>query len=220
MFNLKDIISSIADAGKKLFKKSTAVKKNDVETIITLCDDLLSNKGAAFGITVARDVTDLYQTLSHENKLLFFKKINEKYKPSHSKVEAAIDIYKKKQDDKNLFELFRIAEGQRRELFTRMNMAPYGTPVILSIREDLISFLKDNQELIPLDNDLRHLFKSWFLAGQNSLPKKIICKCSLFHKSFGHIFFKSRSVISTFFPFVSPHLFPSLWMCVSIGKAG
>ena len=27
MFNLKDIISSIADAGKKLFKKSTAVKK-------------------------------------------------------------------------------------------------------------------------------------------------------------------------------------------------
>ena len=34
MFNLKDIISSIADAGKKLFKKSTAVKKNDVETII------------------------------------------------------------------------------------------------------------------------------------------------------------------------------------------
>ncbi len=43
MFNLKDIISSIADAGKKLFKKSTVVKKNDVETIITLCDDLLSN---------------------------------------------------------------------------------------------------------------------------------------------------------------------------------
>ena len=81
MFNLKDIISSIADAGKKLFKKSIVVKKNDVETIITLCDDLLSNKGAAFGITVARDVTDLYQTLSHENKLLFFKKINEKYKP-------------------------------------------------------------------------------------------------------------------------------------------
>ena len=58
---------------KKLFKKSTG--KNDVETIIALCDDLLSNKGAAFGITVARDVTDLYQTLSHENKLLFLKRL-------------------------------------------------------------------------------------------------------------------------------------------------
>ena len=71
MFNLKEIISSIADVGQKLFKKSV-VKKNDLESIISLCDDLISNKGAAFGITVARDITDLYQTLSNEKKLLFF----------------------------------------------------------------------------------------------------------------------------------------------------
>ena len=114
MFNLKEIISSIADAGQKLFKKSL-VKKNNLESIISLCDDLISNKGAAFGITVARDITDLYHTLTPENKLLFFKKINEKYKPSHSKVEAAIEVYKKKQDDKNLFDLYRIAEGKRNE---------------------------------------------------------------------------------------------------------
>ena len=75
MFNLKEIISSIADVGQKLFKKSV-VKKNDLESIISLCDDLISNKGAAFGITVARDITDLYQTLSPEKKLLFFKKRN------------------------------------------------------------------------------------------------------------------------------------------------
>ena len=89
MFNLKDIISSIADVGQKLFKKKQ-LKKNDLETILSLCDDLISNKGAAFGITVARDVTDLYQTLTPENKLTFFKKINEKFKPSHTKVSEAI----------------------------------------------------------------------------------------------------------------------------------
>ena len=32
-----------------------------------------------FGITVARDITNLYQDLSQENKLKFFKKIDEKY---------------------------------------------------------------------------------------------------------------------------------------------
>ena len=47
-------------------------------SILDLCDDLISNKGAAFGITVARDVTKLYQVLSPENKLIFFKRINEK----------------------------------------------------------------------------------------------------------------------------------------------
>ena len=83
MFNLKEIISSIADVGQKIFKKKE-LKKNDLDTILSLCSDLLSTKGAAFGITVARDITDLYSSLSVENKLIFFKKINEKYKPSHT----------------------------------------------------------------------------------------------------------------------------------------
>ena len=170
MFNLKEIISSIADVGQKLFKKS-AVKKNDLDSIISLCDDLISNKGAAFGITVARDITDLYQTLSPEKKLLFFKKINEKFRPNHTKVNEAIDFYKTEQNDKNLFRLFITTEGQRRELFRRMNMSPNGISTIVSLREDLLKILNENKELKPLDNDLRELFKSWFNPGFLKLTK-------------------------------------------------
>ena len=169
-FNLKEIISSIADVGQKLFKK-TELKKDDLETIISLCDDLISNKGAAFGITVARDITDLYQTLSPENKLLFFKKINEKYKPSHTKVAEAIENYQKTQNDKNLYKLFVISEGKRRELFKRMNMAPHGISTIVSLREDLLKLLDQNKDLVPLDDDLRELFKSWFNPGFLKLAK-------------------------------------------------
>jgi len=164
MFNLKEIISSIADVGQKIFKKSV-VKKNDLESIISLCHDLISNKGAAFGITVARDITDLYQTLSPEKKLLFFKKINDKFRPNHSKVSEAIELYKKEQNDKNLFKLFVTSEGQRRELFRRMNMSPNGISTIVSLREDLLKTLNENKELKPLDDDLRELFKSWFNPG-------------------------------------------------------
>ncbi len=170
MFNLKEIISSIADVGQKLFKKSV-VKKNDLDSIISLCDDLISNKGAAFGITVARDITDLYQTLSPEKKLLFFKKINEKFRPNHTKVNDAIEIYKREQNDKNLFKLFVTSEGQRRELFRRMNMSPNGISTIVSLREDLLKILNENRELKPLDNDLRELFKSWFNPGFLKLAK-------------------------------------------------
>ena len=105
MFNLKEIISSIADAGKKLFIKKD-FKKNDLDLIINLCDDLISNKGAAFGITVARDITELYKTLTQENRLLFFKKINEKYKPSFTDVDKAIEIYKNSQNEKTLSGIF------------------------------------------------------------------------------------------------------------------
>jgi malonyl-CoA decarboxylase len=170
MFNLKEIISSIADVGQKLFKKNE-IKQNDLDSIITLCDDLISNKGAAFGITVARNITDLYQTLTPENKLLFFKKINEKFKPNHTKVSEAIEAYKKTQNDKNLYNLFVVSEGKRRELFRRMNMSPNGISTIVSLREDLLKTLNENKELQSLDEDLRELFKSWFNPGFLKLEK-------------------------------------------------
>ena len=74
MFNLKEIISSIADVGQKLFKKSV-VKKNDLESIISLCDDLISNKGAAFGIFILLGViagTFLAVSLKTPTLVLFF----------------------------------------------------------------------------------------------------------------------------------------------------
>ena len=170
MFNFKEIIASIADAGQKLFKKKV-IKKNDLGTILTLCDDLISNKGAAFGIAVARDITELYLTLSDENKLLFFKKINEKHRPSFTKVNHAIEVYKKKQNEKNLYNIFKISAGDRGALFRRMNMAPNGTSIIVNLREDLLRILKDNSDLKALDNDLRYLFRDWFNPGFLKLEK-------------------------------------------------
>ena len=164
MLDLKKILSLIADTGQKLFKKSN-IKKNDLESIIKLCDELLSNKGMVFGITVARDITNLYKDLSQENKLNFFKKINEKYKANSSEVNKAIEAYSKNQNEKNLSKLFITAEGKRRELFRRMNIAPNGTSIIVKLREDLLNFLVTNKNLVHLDFDLRHLFKAWFNPG-------------------------------------------------------
>ena len=170
MFNLKQIISSIADAGQKLFSKKN-IKENDLDSILSLCDDLISHKGAAFGITVARDVTKLYQVLSPDNKLLFFKRINEKYKASFTEVDEAINHYKKSPNEKTLANLFKSSEGKRRELFRRMNMAPNGTSIIVALREDLLKLLKLNRDLSALDDDLRHLFKAWFNPGFLKLEK-------------------------------------------------
>ena len=170
MFNLKQIISSIADVGQKLFNRKE-IKKDDIGTILSLCDDLISNKGAAFGITVARDVTKLYQALSFGNKLIFFKKINEKYKANFTEVDEAINFYKISPNEKTLANLFKVSSGKRRELFTRMNMAPNGTSVIIELREDLLKILKDNKDLKVIDDDLRYLFKGWFNPGFLKLEK-------------------------------------------------
>ena len=170
MFNLKQIILSIADVGRKLFNIND-IKKNDLDSILSLCNDLILHRGVAFGITVARDITEIFPTLSADNKLLFFKNINEKYKPSFTRVNEAIDTYKNSQNEKNLTDLFKVLEGSRRELFRRINMAPNGTSFIVSLREDLLKVLKDNNELKGLDDDLRHLFRAWFNPGFLKLEK-------------------------------------------------
>jgi len=169
MFNIKQIISSIADAGQKLFSIKN-IKKNDLESIISLCDDLISQKGAAFGITVARNIIELYQTLSVENKLLFFKKINEKNKPSFMKVNEAmifIKIHKMKKIYHTYLEFLREVE----ENFYKDEYGPKRTSAIVSLREDLIKILKDNKDLKALDDDLRYLFKAWFNPGFLKLEK-------------------------------------------------
>ena len=50
-------------------------------------------------------------------------------------------------------------------------MSPNGISTIVTLREDLLKILKDNQELKPLDDDLRELFKSWFNPGFLKLHK-------------------------------------------------
>ena len=171
MFNIKQIITSIADVGQKIFRKKELKKLKKLDSILTLSDDLLSNKGAAFGITVARDITNLYQSLSDEDKLSFFKKINEKFKPKIEEINKAIKDYQSNQDEKNLYFLNKSTEGKRKELFTRMNMSPNGVSIMVSLREDLLKLLNDNPDLIDLDNDLRNLFKSWFNPGFLKLRK-------------------------------------------------
>ena len=52
-----------------------------------------------------------------------------------------------------------------------MNMAPHGISTIVSLREDLLKLLDQNKDLVPLDDDLRELFKSWFNPGFLKLAK-------------------------------------------------
>ena len=99
MLNIKRIFETIADAGQKILEKKSfksIAKKRD---LLDLCDDLLSTKGAAFGITLARDILFRYQNLSVEDKNKFLIEVNEKYKPDPSKIDEAIKRYSDKQDD-------------------------------------------------------------------------------------------------------------------------
>ena len=99
MLNIRKIFETIADAGQKILEKKplTNIKKR---SLIELCNDLLSSKGAAFGITLARDILFRYHNLSAEEKLKFLKLINDTYKPDDREIEKAIENYNKNKNKK------------------------------------------------------------------------------------------------------------------------
>ena len=169
MLDFKKLFSSIADAGQNLIGKRNV--KKDLPTALQLCDDLISFKGIASGIAIAREITEIYSVFNTDQKLNFFKELNKKFSPNKEKVEIKIAEYLKEKNEKSLNELGTAVEGNRQELIRRLNMAPNGTPFLVSMREDLIKFLPINPELKTLDEDIRHLFKSWFNPGFLRLEK-------------------------------------------------
>ena len=171
MLNIKKIFETIADAGQKILEKRSITKLTKKQNLIELCDDLLSSKGAAFGITLARDILFRYHNLSQEDKLKFLLQVNKKYKPDTSQIDNAIKDYDRVKNSGSILNLSRIASGKRKELFVRLNMAPNGTAEIVSLREDLQKFLLTNSELKELDYDLIEIFKNWFNPGFLKLQK-------------------------------------------------
>lgn len=169
MLDFKKFFSSIADAGQRLIGKKSLRK--DLTSALQLCNDLISFKGIASGIAIAREITEIYSLFDTDQKLSFFKEINKQFSPNNNEVEKKIAQYLKEKNEQSLNALGSAVEGNRQELIRRLNMAPNGTPFLVSMREDLIKFLPINPELKNLDEDIRHLFKSWFNPGFLRLEK-------------------------------------------------
>ena len=62
MLDFKKILSSIADIGQSLLGKKFS-KNRDLKSLLSLCDDLISYKGTASGIAIAREISEIYKIL-------------------------------------------------------------------------------------------------------------------------------------------------------------
>lgn len=152
---LNDLIGRVADAGRGLMK-STA--QGD---IAEMCEALLLGKGEATGLAQARAIFDRFAELSAEQKHAFFKTLCDDFGVDRAKTEAAY----KDADDPSLRKLHAASEPRSQELIRRLNRLPGGTLKLISMRQELLSFMDKDPTLRPLDEDFRHLLGSWFNRG-------------------------------------------------------
>ena len=97
--------------------------------------------------------------------MIFLQYLPNSLGPDLEKVEKVIANFQKVPSVEAVLELHKKAEPQRQELFRRLNQAPQGTLKLVRLREDLLERLDNNPRLAEVDDDLHHLFHSWFNRG-------------------------------------------------------
>jgi malonyl-CoA decarboxylase len=160
-----DLLASIAEQGRHLLDLRRE-RPPSGRALGDLCEALLSGRGEASGVALARDVLTSYAALAEEERLSFFEELHGRFGPDREKVAAAAHaVIEDPGDDTRLRRLHAVSEPRRQELIRRLNLAPGGTSALVRMRKDLIAALRDNPGLREVDQDFEHLFSSWFNRG-------------------------------------------------------
>ena len=162
-----DLLSSIADRGRSLLgRKEFSVDPNRRATgVIDLCEALLSGRGEASGVALAREVIEGYESLDPQARLTFFEALAERFGPDPAQLDRAIEAWRAAPGGRSGTELHFAAEPRRQELFRRLNRAPGGTASLVHMRQDLLDFKSGREDLATVDRDFAHLLASWFNRG-------------------------------------------------------
>jgi malonyl-CoA decarboxylase len=149
-------------------QKRAAVIARDglkVRRLVVSCKKLLSERGEAAGVSLARITLDHYRELDDKEQARFFAALRNEFSPDPERVLEASKAYAAEPSAANLSQLSVAAEPPRQELLRRLNRAPGGTATILRMRERLLELKREQTELDAVDWDLRHLLSSWFNPG-------------------------------------------------------
>jgi malonyl-CoA decarboxylase len=152
------------EPGKKAERPGTqgGVK---VERLLSHCTKLLTERGQAMGVSLAREMLELYGELDRRQQIGFFLALLDGFSPDPKAALAAAERYAAEPSIEVFAQLHDAVEPPRQELLRRLNRAPGGMAAILKMREHVLHAMREHPELAAVDWDVRHLLSSWFNPG-------------------------------------------------------
>jgi malonyl-CoA decarboxylase len=160
---LTDILAEISEKGRRLIRPNREAATP--EEISKLADSLLSGRGEASGVAIARQILDSYQVLDADGKRAFFETLAVDFGIDREELDVAARAYLEDGSPEAIATLHAAAEPRRQELIRRLNLAPGGTAALVAMRADLAQLVSEAPALRPVDADFEHLFSSWFNRG-------------------------------------------------------
>jgi malonyl-CoA decarboxylase len=163
-----EMLQSIAERGRALIDRTRdrrGVAEQRSANLAQLCEDLLSGRGEASGVALAREILSRYAELKTGPRIAFFEALASRFGPDRARLSAAATAWMNTPSDSAAAKLHRASEPRRLELFRRLNLAPGGTAALVRMRAQLIEAMDHRDDLAAIDDDFLHLFSSWFNRG-------------------------------------------------------
>jgi len=161
-----ELLQTISDRGRALLARDRRGEASaHSENLVELCEDLLSGRGEASGVALAREILARYTTLTIGPRIAFFEALAQRFGTDPARMEQAIAAWRAGPSDTTAAEVHVASEPRRQELFRRLNLAPGGTASLVRMREQLMDSLDHREDLRAVDDDFVHLFSSWFNRG-------------------------------------------------------
>jgi len=165
--SLKKLLQRLSSMGLETLEAMLPqTRTSTADTLRKLCLALLQLKGEASAIALAEEIIHEYQEAEAEERVQFFRFLNDELGADTGQLNAAMKLYQDAPEQLQLLRLSAACESQRLDLFRTLNSSPGGTQALIHFREDL-------QRLLPkadptgelLDQELQYLFKAWFNRG-------------------------------------------------------
>src|SRR6185369_16163468 len=163
-----ELLQSISDRGRALIDRRRSrydVVAQRSETLIDLCEQLLTGRGEASGVALAREILNSYEDMTVGPRIAFFEALATRFGVDRARLDAAVEAWRTKPSDAAAAELHVAAEPRRQELLRRLNLAPGGTAALVAMRSQLMDALARRDDLAAVDADFVHLFTAWFNRG-------------------------------------------------------
>jgi malonyl-CoA decarboxylase len=163
---LGDLLDTLTDRGRSLLRRRDQPEPVAAPDLAALGDLLLSRRGEASGVALARALLVAFDAAGPDERLAFLRTLADRFGSDRDAVEAAIEAMRRDGAGIEAVEaLHAAAEPRRQELVRRLNLAPGGTAALVRMREELLRHLRKHPELRRVDADFSHLFGSWFNRG-------------------------------------------------------
>jgi len=156
---LQDLLSSV------FLRQDDGDRLDDDNSLLELCDDLLSERGEMSGNRIARTLLARLERADQNEARAFFDLLVARFDLNPQHVVRAAEHYAAENSVQNMAILMSSVEPRRQELFRRLNRVDGATGQIVRLRARLLQMQKNNEAYRRIDLDFQHLFRSWFNRG-------------------------------------------------------